>query len=62
MLAALERAVDLEKNPQTLTILADAYDRTGQGELALNLREEAGKMIIPQGQPKRVQQPRRVIM
>lgn len=62
MIAALERAMELEKNPQTLTILADAYDRTGQEELALNLREQAAKLIIPQGQPKRVKQPRKVIM
>lgn len=62
MIEALERAVELEQNPQTLTILADAYDRTGQSDLALNLREKAARMIIPEGQPKRVQQPRRVIM
>lgn len=61
-LTALERAVELEKNPQTLTILADAYDRAGQNELATDLREQAAKMIIPQSQPKRVRQPRRVIM
>lgn len=62
MIAALERAMELEKNPQTLTILADAYDRTGQEELAQNLREQAAKLIIPEGQPRRVKQPRRVIM
>ncbi|AHB42597.1 hypothetical protein RAAC3_TM7C00001G0757 [Candidatus Saccharibacteria bacterium RAAC3_TM7_1] len=62
MLTELERAMELEKNPQTLTILADAYERTGQTELATNLREEAAKLIIPQGQPKRVRRPRRVIM
>ena len=62
MIASLERAVELEKNPQTLTILADAYERTGQNELSVNLREQAAKMIIPQGQPKRVKQPRRVVM
>lgn len=62
MITALERAVELEKNPQTLTILADAYDRTGQEELAVNLREQAAKLIIPEGQPKRVRQPRRVVM
>lgn len=62
MLVALERAVELEKNPQTLTILADAYDRTGQSDLALDLREQAAKMIIPEGKPRRVKQPRRVIM
>lgn len=61
MLTSLERAVELEKNPQTLTILADAYERTGQTELAIDLREEAAKLIIPQGQPKRVRQPRRVM-
>lgn len=62
MIAALERAVELEKNPQTLTILADAYDRAGQTELSVDLREQAAKMIVPQGQPRRVKQPRRVVM
>lgn len=61
-LTSLERAVELEKNPQTLTILADAYDRAGQTELATDLREKAAKMIIPQAQSKRVRQPRRVVM
>jgi tetratricopeptide (TPR) repeat protein len=61
-ITALERAVELEKNPQTLTILADAYERIGQTELSLKLREEAAKMIIPQGKSKRVHQPRRVVM
>lgn len=62
MISALERAVELEKNPQTLTILADAYDRAGQEELSIDLREQAAKMIIPEGQSKRVKQPRRVVM
>lgn len=62
MIAALERAVELEKNPQTLTILADAYDRAGQTELSVDLREQAAKMIVPQGQSRRVKQPRRVVM
>lgn len=62
MITSLERAVELEKNPQTLTILADAYDRAGQSELSTDLREQAAKMIIPQGQSKRVKQPRRVVM
>lgn len=62
MIESLERAVELDPIPQTLNILADAYDRNGQQELALSLREKSAKMIIPQGQPKRVQQPRRVVM
>lgn len=62
MIESLEKAVSLEQNPQTLNILADAYERYGQADLAIDLREKAAKMIIPQGQPKRVRQPRRVIM
>ncbi len=63
MIASLERAVALEPNPQSLGILADAYDRNGQEELATDLREKAQKMIIPPGEPKRIQQPpRRVVM
>lgn len=62
MITALERAVELDPIPQTLNILADAYDRVGQSELSIVLREKAAKMIIPQAQPKRVKQPRRVVM
>lgn len=62
MIEALEKAVELDPIPQTLNILADAYDRTGQEKLAANLREKAAKMIIPPGQPKQVRQPRRVVM
>lgn len=62
MIEALEKAVELDPIPQTLSILADAYDRTGQTELALTLREKSAKMIIPQAQPRRVRQPRRVVM
>jgi tetratricopeptide (TPR) repeat protein len=61
MIEALERAVELDPIPQTLTILADAYDRIGDTDLALSLRERAAKMIIPQSQ-NRVKQPRRVVM
>jgi tetratricopeptide (TPR) repeat protein len=61
--SALERAVELEKTPQTLGILADIYERTGQADEALDLREQAAKMVIPKGKPApRVRQPRRVIM
>jgi tetratricopeptide (TPR) repeat protein len=62
MIESLEEAVALDPIPQTLNILADAYERTGQTELALRLRSKAAKMIIPQGQPHRVKQPRRVVM
>jgi tetratricopeptide (TPR) repeat protein len=62
MIESLEKAVELDPIPQTLNILADAYDRTGQSDLSIELREKAAKMIIPQGQPKRIKQVRRVVM
>lgn len=62
MIEALERAVELEPNPQSLTILADAYDRDGKAELSGQLRIKAEKMMIPSGAPKKITQPRRVVM
>lgn len=61
MIESLERAVEIDPIPQTFTILADAYERTGQQEQSQRYREKAAKMIVPQGQPKRVIQPRKVI-
>lgn len=61
MIESLERAVELDPIPQTLSILADAYERNGQEDIALGLREKAAKMIIPQGQPRRIKQVRRVM-
>lgn len=61
MIESLEKAVELDPIPQTLTILADAYERTGETDLALNLREKAARMVIPPSQ-RQVKQPRRVIM
>ncbi len=62
MIASLEQAVMLEKNPQSLRILADAYDRDGRHELALKVHERAARMILPSGKPRRIKQPRKVVM
>lgn len=61
MVEALERAVELEPIPQTLTLLADAYDRVGDALVAEELRARIAKTIIPQNQNK-VKQTRRVVM
>ena len=61
MIDALERAVELDPIPQTLKLLADAYQRSGDNQLAADLRERASKMILPQSQNK-IKQPRRVVM
>ena len=64
MIVSLQRAVELTRNVQTLSILADAYERTAQVEKALELRQEAAKMSVPNQASKqqRVKQPRRVVM
>ncbi|MEI6228642.1 MAG: tetratricopeptide repeat protein [Candidatus Saccharibacteria bacterium] len=61
MIESLEKAMELEPIPQTLNLLADAYERTGRAELATSLRDKATKMIAPQVQQQRVKQPRRVM-
>ncbi len=62
MIEALERAVELDPIPQTLKLLSDAYERTGEVALAAELRDRSAKMIVPQSQNKAVKQPRKVVM
>lgn len=62
MIESLERAVEIDPIPQTLNILADAYERIGEQDLSLRLREKAARMILPPGKAKRVSQPRKVVM
>lgn len=47
MIAALEKAVELDQTPQTLTILAEAYENSGQSKLAVDLRQKAAAMLVP---------------
>src|SRR5690606_9513286 len=51
MIESLEKAVELEPVPQTLNILADAYEQTDQLDLATELREKAAKMKSHQNTP-----------
>lgn len=71
MIEALEKAVELEPIPQTLTVLAEAYEAAGQQELATSLREKAARMLVPDTTsqekktpryPKQPRQPRKIIM
>lgn len=62
MIEALEKAVELEPHPQSLKILADAYERTGDMELANAIHEKIKKIHVPSEMPKRIQQPRRMVM
>lgn len=63
MIESLEKAVEIEPNPQSLTILADAYERSGEDILAGTIREKIKKMITAPQQPaQKVRQPRKVVM
>lgn len=62
MIEALERALEIEKSPPILNILADAYERTNQLELAGKLRDQATKMLSSQAPAQRqIRQVRRVM-
>lgn len=62
MIEALENAIRLEPNPQSLGILADAYQRTGRDDLADKLRKKLGQIHEAEGVQKTVRQPRKVVM
>lgn len=62
VIQALESAIKLEPNPQSLNILADAYDRTGQTDLANKMRSKLGQINEAEGIQKTVKQPRKVVM
>lgn len=68
MIESLERAVEFDnrKNPQSLRILADAYERIDELEMANAAREEAKSLLVPKKAPvgvtKTVKQPRKVVM
>ena len=65
MIANLEKAVELEPNPQSLRILADAYERTGDLALAEEIKKKIEKIIIPTAAApakQQIRQPRKVVM
>ena len=62
MIEALEKAVELEPNPQSLTILADAYERANEAELALAIREKLQRIAESANATRKIRQPRKVVM
>jgi tetratricopeptide (TPR) repeat protein len=62
MFQALDKAVELEPNKETLTLLHKAYlDRGMQAEADI-VEQRLKKLIVPAGKPKRVVRPRRVVV
>lgn len=59
---ALEHAVRLEKNHQSLRLLVDAYDAAGMEEESNKLKDKITRLSERSTTQKRIQQPRRVVM
>jgi tetratricopeptide (TPR) repeat protein len=62
MLQELERAVELEPNKETYTLLMKAYESHGHEPEADLIRDKLEKMITTSGRPKRVKRPPRVVV
>jgi tetratricopeptide (TPR) repeat protein len=62
MIEGLERAVQLEPNPESYTILIQAYEQVGRASDADILKDKLEKMVIPSGRPKKVLRPRRRVV
>lgn len=62
MLQGLERAVELEPNNESYTLLKNAYEGAGMQAEADMLDEKLKKLIVPSGHPRRVARPKRVVI
>lgn len=62
MFKALLRAVELEPNKETYTLLQRAYDERGMQVEADQIAEKLKKLIVPAGRPRRILRPRKVVI
>jgi tetratricopeptide (TPR) repeat protein len=62
MLQELQRAVELEPNQESHTLLQRAYESLGMAAEADQVAQKQEKMIVTSGKPKRVLRPKRVII
>ncbi len=58
----LERAVELEPNRESYTLLMTAYRNAGQAAEADQLEQRLQKLITPSGKKERVTRPKRVVI
>jgi tetratricopeptide (TPR) repeat protein len=58
----LEKATELEPNPETYTLLAKAYESRGMAEEAAFTNRRLEKLALPAGKPKRILRPKRVVI
>jgi tetratricopeptide (TPR) repeat protein len=62
MFQELERAVELEPNKETYTLLVKAYRTHGRDAEADLMEDKLKRMIVTSGRPKRIVRPRRVVI
>lgn len=63
MFQELEKAVELEPNKESLTLLHRAYESHGRHEDAAAIEKRLKKLVVPSGKPKRVvRHKRRVVI
>jgi tetratricopeptide (TPR) repeat protein len=62
VLQEMEKAAELEPNPETYTLLAKAYESRGMAEENQALLKKLSKMALPAGRPKRVLRSKRVVI
>ena len=62
MFQELEKAVELEPNKETLTLLFKAYQSHGMGAEADLIEDRIKKLIVPSGRPKKILRPRKVVI
>lgn len=62
MIQELEKAVELEPNRETYTLLLKAYETLEMPAEADQVKERLNKLVVPSGRPKRVLRPRRVVI
>lgn len=62
MLQGLERAVELEPNKESYTLLKMAYEHAEMQAEAEQVQDKLNKLIMPAGRPKRIQRPKRVVI
>jgi len=62
MVRELERAVELEPNKETYSILIKVYDDLGMAAEADQLRDRLSRLVVPAGRPRRILRPRKVVI
>lgn len=62
MIVELERAVELEPNKESYTLLLNSYRAGGMNEEADQIEQKLSKLIIPSGKTKRLVRPKRVVI